>query len=182
MYTLQFTKQQLMLQNKLRELWEEHGIWTRSFIISTVSKLGDMDAVTNRLLRNPTDFAILLRQFYNKKTADKFEELLRQHLLIAGQLVTAARDQDKEKADMARTAWYKNADDIAKFLSIINPYWSINTWQKMLYKHLELVENEAVLRLEDNYTEDIKNFDELENQSLAMADYMFEGIVRQFYL
>ena len=32
-------------------------MWTRSWIIDTVDQLGDLDAVTERLLRNPSDFA-----------------------------------------------------------------------------------------------------------------------------
>ena len=52
------------LINLFRELWEEHIMWTRSFIISTVSELDDIEYVTHRLLRNPTDFANVFRLYY----------------------------------------------------------------------------------------------------------------------
>jgi len=43
------------LINLFRELWEEHIFWTRNFIISAIAGLDDLEYVTNRLLRNPTD-------------------------------------------------------------------------------------------------------------------------------
>ena len=45
-----------MISKTLRKLWEQHVMWTRSFIISTASDLNDLELVTNRLLQNPTDF------------------------------------------------------------------------------------------------------------------------------
>lgn len=52
-----YTKQQMCLMNRIRQLWEQHVYWTRFFIISTAADLGDLEPVTNRLLQNPKDFA-----------------------------------------------------------------------------------------------------------------------------
>lgn len=41
----------IILNNEFRKLWEQHIMWTRSFIISTVNDLGDIDFVTKRLMR-----------------------------------------------------------------------------------------------------------------------------------
>lgn len=174
------TNHQIALLNMLRELWEQHVYWTRFFIISTVSDLEDLKNVTNRLLQNPDDFAKLLTPFYGTKVAKQFADLLRQHLLIASDLVNAAKKQESGNVEIARRKWYANADEIAKFLASINPYWNEAIWKNLLYKHLEMTEREAVLRLNGNYSEDIKNFDSIEQQALKMADYMFSGIVQQF--
>ena len=53
--------------------------------------------------------------------ANQFQELLTQHLLIAADLVNAAKNGEPEKADIARKKWYQNADEIARFLSSIQP-------------------------------------------------------------
>lgn len=42
-----------------------------------------------------------------------------------------------------------------------------------------MTEKEVTLRLQGNYEEDIKVFDDIESQALEMADYMFNGIVKQ---
>lgn len=43
-----YTKQQMCLMNRIRQLWEQHVYWTRFFIISTAADLGDLEPVTNR--------------------------------------------------------------------------------------------------------------------------------------
>lgn len=175
-----YTQHQICLLNKLRQLWEQHVFWTRSFIISTAANLGDLKAVTNRLLQNPTDFAKLFCKFYGQNIAKRFEYLFTQHLLIAADLVNAGKNKDKEKMDDARKRWYENANEIAQFLASINSCWTESTWRDMLYSHLEMTEKEAVLRLNEKFEEDVKIFDIIENEALKMADYMFCGIIKEF--
>ena len=174
-----YTQQQICLMSQLQQLWEQHVYWTRFFILSTAADLADLKCVTNRLLRNPKDFAQLLAPVYGAKTAGEFQELFTQHLLIAADLVNAAKNGETEKADCARKKWYQNADEIARFLCSIHPYWSEKKWQEMLHSHLAMTEKEAALRLQGNYAADIQVFDEIENQALKMANYMFCGMIKR---
>lgn len=174
-----YTPKQVCLMNQLRKLWEQHVYWTRFFIISTADDLGDLIPVTNRLMQNPKDFTRIFKPIYGIRKAKQLEELLTRHLQIAGELVSHVKNQKIEEANDARERWYKNADKIAEFLSNINSCWSEEEWKRMLYDHLKMTEREAVLRLQGNYTEDIKVFNAIESQALEMADYMFCGIVKQ---
>lgn len=96
----------------------------------------------------------------------------------AADLVNAAKNGEIAKADTARDRWYKNADEIAEFLSSINRCWNKAKWKNMLYIHPEMTEKEAMLRLQGNYTADINVFDNIENEAFKMADYMFCGIIK----
>lgn len=176
----EYTQRQVCLMNQMRKLWKQHVYWTRFFIISTAADLGDLEPVTKRLLENPGDFAQALTPFYGEEVSDCFKNLFTQHLLIAADLVNAAKSQEAAKAEAARRAWYANADQIAKFLSEINPCWHEARWKALLYDHLEMTEKEAVLRLNGKYAEDIQVFDSIEAEALKMADYMSQGIIRQF--
>lgn len=73
----------------------------------------------------------MLLPFYGAKSTAEFQELFTQHLLIAADLVNAAKRQDVVKADDARKRWYQNADDIASFFSSINPFWNEQTWRSI---------------------------------------------------
>lgn len=168
------------LRNQLRLLWEQHVVWTRLTILSMVFSLPDVDLVTNRLLRNPKDFEAALKPFYGEKIASQFAALFTTHLVIASQLVKAAKAGDAKAAAEAEKSWYANADQIAAFLGSINPYWSANQWRTMLHEHLALTKAEAVAMLTKNYGESISLFDEIEKQALEMADVMAYGIIRQF--
>lgn len=78
------------------------------------------------------------------------------------------------------TEWYRNADDIAKFLSSANPNWSNKEWKDLLHIHLKFVADEAVARIKKDWDADIRAFDEGEDHIIKMADTLTEGIVKQF--
>ena len=175
-----FSGKQVRFMNTFRELWEQHVMWTRSLIISTASNLPDLQYISNRLLRNPSDFANVLRLFYGNKKANEFKELFLNHLLIAAKLVNDAKVGNMEAVAQDRKKWYENADEIATYLSEINPKWNKQEWQKMLYEHLKMTEDEVTLRLKGQYSEDIAIYDLIEAQALNMADVMSQGIIHQF--
>ena len=63
------------------------------------------------------------------------------------------------KADDLRKKWYANADNIAEFLAVINPYWCEQKWRDMMYSHLSMTEKEAGIRLKKEYPKDIEIFE-----------------------
>ncbi|MGI5935595.1 MAG: acetylglutamate kinase [Oscillospiraceae bacterium] len=174
------TCSQLQLSNTIRRLWFEHVLWTRFFIVSTAFDLPDLQPVTERLLQNPEDFARELAPLYGRQTSSQFRQLLTDHLLIAAELVNAAKAGDTAKVESERRRWYANAEDIADFLSAINPFWNKRTWRNLLFEHLRMTENEAVLTLSGQYRESIREYDSIQSQALQMADVMTRGIIRQF--
>lgn len=174
------SKEEEMLNNHMRSLWEQHVYWTRMFIVSTAFGLPDIEFVTNRLLQNPKDFEAAFVPFYGKETAANFEKLFTEHITIAGELVNAAKAGDTAAAANAEKRWYENADQISMFLADINPHWSEKDWKKMFYSHLAMTKDEAVNILSKNYKNSIVLFDNIEKEALEMADMMTQGIVMQF--
>ncbi|MFJ7950192.1 hypothetical protein ACIQZG_01560 [Lysinibacillus sp. NPDC096418] len=168
-----------MAMNRL--LWMEHVNWTRMTIISIVFGLPDLPFVQERLLRNATDLGNCLRPFYGDQIADRYAELIKEHLVLAAELVTAAVKGDAETAALKEKEWYRNADDISVFLSSINPCLRKEDVQKMFYTHLALTKDEAVTMIQKNYKRDIEIFDEIEAEALAMSDMIASAIVMQFY-
>lgn len=181
-YACMFSKKVLHVRDCFRLLWEQHVYWTRMVIISIAAASPDLEPTTNRLLRNPTDFARLFKHFYGVRIAAKFESLLTDHLVIAAELVNAAKAGDNNAAADAEKRWYANADEIVHFLNCINPYWPIECMRAMWYEHLSLTKAEAVARLNNDYKKDIATFDRIEKEALMMADHFSNGIIRQFCL
>ena len=174
-----YTQEEVRLMNCFRQLWEQHVYWTRFFIISTAADLGDLKPVTDRLLQNPGDFARALAPFYGAGNARRFQELLTQHLQIAASLINADKQQNRKQADGLREKWRRNTDEIAAFLACLNPCWDEASWKTMLCRHLEMTEQQAVLRLQGRYEADVKIFGDIEDEALKMADLMSCGIIRQ---
>lgn len=170
------------LINTLRKLWMELAFWTRAYIISASANLDDLTFVTDRMLRIPSDFADELSLFYGNEAAARFQSLLTDHLSMAAQLIDDAKTGNSKSADPDRSNWYRNADDISGFLASLNPCWKASTWQPLLYDYLQTIESEGAYRLGAQYSSDIIEFDRMEEQALEIADYMIEGIRRQYCL
>jgi hypothetical protein len=174
------TKSQENLTLKMRELWAEHVIWTRMFIMSVADNTSDKAVVTKRLLKNYDDMADAIKPYYGNDTGDKFGNLIEEHLLTAAALVEAAKAGNNTAASAAEKKWYENADEIAAFENGINPSWNKTALMAMWHDHLMLTKGEAVARLTKNYTADVEAFDQIEAQANMMADSMASGIIQQF--
>jgi hypothetical protein len=168
------------MQAEMRKLWTDHVVWTRNYIISAIANLGDVPAVTERLLHNQDEIGAAIGPYYGWQAAHQLSQLLREHIMIAGQLVTAAKVGDRNAATRIEHDWYRNADQIAAFLARANPYWKEKSMQAMLYQHLTLTKAEAMLRLQQRWVEDVVNYDNIYAQALKMADMLSAGICRQF--
>lgn len=178
--TEMITQGEMILNNHLRLLWEQHVYWTRMFIISTLFDLPDLEDVTNRLLQNPKDMAAAWMPFYGMEISAELEELFMQHFIIGAEVVNAAKAGDNTALVDAEKRWYENADQISEFFASINPNWTIQEWQEMLYSHLALTIDETVYILNQEYENSISVFDQIEKEALQMADMMKRGIIEQF--
>lgn len=179
--TLSGLKSQADFKADMRKLWQDHIMWTRGFIISTVSDLGDTSAVTNRLLQNQQDIGNLIKPYYGNDTGNQLASLLKKHIVIAGEVVKAAKENKTDAISNAEKNWYANADQIAMFLAKTNPSnWPEQSMMDMLHQHLALTKQEVVDRLAGNWTGDINAFDEVQNQALEMSDNLSDGVIAQF--
>ncbi|MGM9929350.1 MAG: hypothetical protein ACI35P_15510 [Bacillus sp. (in: firmicutes)] len=168
------------LKTDMRKLWDDHVFYTRNFIISDVDSLGDKQVVLNRLLKNQDDLGNAIKPFYGEKAGNKLASLLREHIVLAGQVVDAAKSGNQQQLQKSNTLWYKNADDIAALMSSVNPYWPKATVKKMLHTHLQFVTEEAVARLHKDYPANVTAFDKGLHHMMEFADIMANGIIKQF--
>ena len=163
-----------------RKLWIDHVLWTRNFIISDLADVKDKDSVAQRLLKNQDDIGASIKPYYGEEAGNKLSKLLREHIVIAGKVVDAAKSDNKADLDKYNKLWYKNADDIADFLSGANPNLSNSELKDMLHKHLEFVTAQVVARINKNWKADVEAYDKGEDHMIKFADVLSESIVKQF--
>ena len=168
-------------QDAMRKLWEDHVTWTRLYIVSAAAGLPDTQATADRLLRNQVDIGDAIKPFYGDAAGDRLTGLLKPHILIAAELVGAAKAGDNAKVQDASRRWYANADEIADFLSGANPKnWPRETLRSEMHHHLDLTLQEAQARLKGDWAADIAAYDTVHQHILGMADVLSSGIARQF--
>jgi hypothetical protein len=175
------SKKALVLHDGMRKLWEDHITWTRLAIISLEGGTPDTAATVARLLKNQTDIGNAVKPFYGQAAGNELTKQLRQHILIAADLIAAAKAGDSAKLADAQGRWVKNADQIAAVLHSVNPrYWRLGAMKAEMHRHLDLTTQEAVARLQGNWTADVAAYDKVHLHILHMSDLLSEGIVKQF--
>ncbi len=168
-------------QDAMRRLWSDHVAYTRLFIVSAAAGSADKDAHTQRLLQNQADIGNAVAGFYGQAAGTKLTALLKDHILIAASIVTAAKAGDNAKVTSENKRWHDNATDIAKFLHGANPKnWPEATLQKALVMHLDQTLSEASNELKGNYAASVKDYDEAMTHMLMVADTLTKGIIAQF--
>ena len=168
------------LSKAMRDLWADHVIWTRNYIISATSDSPDAQAVAARLLANQEHIGQAIVPYYGQAAGTKLTGLLKDHILIAVDLVAAAKANDQAKLKDADQRWHSNAADIATFLSGANPNWPRGAVLSMMNEHLALTTQEATARLKSDWNTDVATFDKIFDQAMMMADALTDGIVAQF--
>ena len=168
------------LRTNMRKLWEDHVTWTRNVILCLTDGLPGSDQAVKRLLKNQDDIGNAIKPVYGEAAGTKLTALLHDHIIIAADVVKAAKASDNAALDAANKKWFANADEISGFLSKANPNWKEDDMKKMMHDHLKLTTDEAVARIKKDYDGDVAAYDKVHNEILEMSDMLTEGIVKQF--
>jgi hypothetical protein len=164
----------------LRKLWSDHVIWTRQYIVAAVAGTPDADAAAGRLLKNQEDIGAAVAGFYGDAAGSALTALLKEHIMIAVDLVAAAKSGDQAEFAKHDARWTANAGEIAKFLAGANPNWPEQDVLDLLKLHLKLTKDETVARITGDYAADTKAFDDIFNEIMVLADALNDGIAAQF--
>ena len=175
------SNKELALRQEMRRLWEDHVTWTRLAIISLTTDSSDTQATVGRLLRNQTDIGNAVKPFYGRAAGNALTGELRKHIVIAADVIAAAKAGNKAELTRQQALWQQNADDIAVLLSKANPrYWKQPALKAMLLQHLGLTTGEVVARLEERWADEVAAYDRVHRHALMMSDALSTGIVKQF--
>jgi hypothetical protein len=192
----------------MRKLWSDHVVWTRLYIIEAVDRtpvserltklasgvveqvgtaIGGAielasagDAAAVRLLRNQEEIGNAIVPFYGEAAGKNLTAILKQHILIAVELVAAAKAGDDGTFQRKDKEWDDNAREIARFLSGANPNWPERDVYDLLDQHLRLTKTEATARLKKDWATDVKTFDDIYTEAMVIADTLANGIIKQF--
>ncbi len=101
-------------------------------------------------------------------------------ILIAVDLIAAAKAGDDAKFKDNDKKWDDNAHEIAKFLGGANPNWPEPAVYDLLDQHLRLTKGEVVARLKKDWAADVKAFDDIFTEIMVVADTLASGLAKQF--
>jgi hypothetical protein len=165
----------------LRKLWSDHVLWTREYIVSAIGgPPGLADAAAGRLLRNQEDIGNAVVPYYGEAAGQRLTELLKQHIMIAVDLIADAKAGDNAKFATDDQHWSDNVAEISAFLAGANPNWPEKDLLDLLSLHLHLTKQEVTAVLQKDYDGAVKRFDDIFNEIMVVADALYDGLAAQF--
>lgn len=175
------SQSEVNFENEFRRLWIDHVLWTSNYITSaTTAGAEDQTQVLARLLKNQEDIGNAVKPVYGEKAGNKLTDLLKEHIVIAGKIVDAAKSGNDALVKQLNKEWYRNADEIAAFLSGANPYLKNEDLKNLLYMHLKFVTNDLTASLAKDWNARIVAIDEGVTHIILMADTITAGVIKQF--
>ena len=170
----------LAYHDEWRKLWEDHITWTRVVIMGILSDLPGTSAYVDRLLQNSADMEEALAPYYGEE-AEELGRLITDHLVIAAELLTAAKNGDTDAFNDAHDRWYVNAHEIAVQMNEMNPqFWPLEETEEMWVEHLDATLAEAVAHLTGDFEAEVAAYDLVHDLALEMADFISNGVIQQF--
>jgi hypothetical protein len=204
------SKEELSLRPALRQLWSDQVFFSRRYLIEALSgrpvsellvnalggavppiatapgvrdlvpHFGPGDAAAIRLLENVEAMGAAIAPYFGEKSGSDLTHLLRAHILIAVELLSAARSGHISKFNSEDERWTANADQIADLLSSLNEFWPREELARRLHLLLQLTKDEAVARVTGDVDGDLRTFDRIYSEAMGIADSLTEGLVRRF--
>jgi hypothetical protein len=169
---------QLAYHDEWRKLWEDHITWTRIVIIGILDGLPGTNTYVGRLLQNYEDMEAALAPYYGDD-AEVLGDLIKDHLVIAAEILTALKNGQPTEALIA--SWYANAHDIAVQMNEMNPkLWPLEETEQMWTDHLDATLEEATDHFTGNFAGEVAAYDKVHDMALEMADFISNGVMQQF--
>jgi hypothetical protein len=111
------------MQQTLRDLWVGHIFWVRHVVSNIATNdLEERDAAEKEVETNTKQIASTMTPFYGEAASEKLYRLLEGNIGAVEEYSEATVAGNKRQQDAALAHLASNADEIADFLSHLNPY------------------------------------------------------------
>jgi len=172
------TYEQMNLINEFRLHSLEYAMWSRALATVLKFQTDSIDAVYERLLREPADIYRTARNFYGPLISEQYLNYLTQQVINFRNLTEALIDNDHQRADQYWERWNQTGDQIADFLASINPYWERAQWQRLLQAYHLMMYYQVMAIISGDYRREIDIYDRIVDHTIIMADYMSRGLMQ----
>ena len=169
------------LRQTFRDLWLGHIYWVQHAVLrSAMSSPTERDAVEKEVEANTRQIAIMVTPFYGDAAAETLYSLLAVNIDAVREYseATVEGNGPQQEAALARLA--SNAEDIADFLSQVNPFLPKDTVRSLIAAHGA----HHVLQINQHKAKDYAQLKEtwpmMRQHVYLIADTLTTALVKQF--
>ncbi|MBN7773831.1 hypothetical protein [Clostridium aminobutyricum] len=161
---------------RLSNAWKEFATFSRLYLISTYTGLGDREFISDRLSKIPTELGNTIRLFFGDDMSTQYIDLLNLQISLIKNLIDAQVRGDIAAVNDNIKQIYSNADMVAALLAKANPFWTQTEMRNLRYTYLSLILEEITTFITKNYAASIDIFDRLLSYSTVLGGYYAQGL------
>lgn len=163
---------------RARMLWRNLATWITIYLVSTYGGYPNQQAVSEKLYAVPLEYGNFMRLVFGNPATEDYINILSMYIITLQNLFHAQMRGDAEAVDTYARQLYQNIDQRAEFLAALNPYWQKEVWQGLLYYYNNLLLENSMTLLLNDFVKNTEVFDRLLSYSSVIGDYFSEGIIQ----
>lgn len=161
-----------------QRLWLQLVFAIRSLMLTVLRDPERTESAANQLYGVVSSFYTYLRFFYGPAAAQQLSNYLTDYITslwrVFEEIVSTGNDQ---VSDSNTAALYRNADQVAVFLSGLNVYWSEEQWKSFINQLTQLEIQEALALATKDFNGEYQLYQRIVDLAILMGDYMSRGIM-----
>ena len=160
----------------IRMFWFELVTWVRNYMISRYLGIGNPDAVYERLKQVPINYTNYLKKVFGEELGAKSLQALNTYIELIDQFITAQMEGNVDELNRVTQLLYQNADERAKIISSMNPFWDETEWRNRLYTNTQNTIESSTSLLRKDYQTNINIFSRLLDLAESTSTYFAQGL------
>lgn len=168
-------------KEELRDLWVGHIFWVRNVVMSIATENpAARDAAEKEVLANAKQIARMITPFYGKDASEKLLSILVNGYGAVNEYSEATVAGNKRRQDAALVDFASNANDLAVFISGVNPYLPEDTVRALMAVHGAHHVLQINQLQEKGYAHIMATWPAMRQHMQIIADTLTTALVKQF--
>jgi hypothetical protein len=163
------------ITNTLHTIVRNLYYWIAVYVRDIFCNFGNTPYLSQRALQFIQEFINELRKYYGNNV-ELLKPNMQNQFFILALLMNKIRIGDMEAVEDIRQDVHNNTLDIANYFASLNPNWSSEVWVSLIYDFIFFI------RSVEKCEEQIGDTERLDEIVRNTADYISQGIIKQFNL
>jgi hypothetical protein len=169
------------MQGVLRDEWSRHLFWIRNVVLDNAKNdLRSMEFAEKAVATNARDIARTFTPFYGEVAADRVYTILTKHYSAVKAYSQATVAGNKGQQDAAMVLFASNTDEIATFLSGINPHLPKDAVRGLFATHVDHHVAQITTFQARDYAGEEAAWPGMQHHIYAIADALTAALAKQF--
>ena len=159
-----------------RQISTEWTYLSRFYMVARITGLGNEKYVTERFYALTSRMKEKFELILGTEQANNVLNLTSIYTIRLEELITAVLSGDQAAIDAKVNEVYQSTDELAAYLSSINPYWNVEKWEELLHTYIGFLVEVSTALQKKNYLDFLQTFEKLLYSALSIGDYYALGL------